>query len=309
MILTYFLDELPDGHDLDIIQYQAKQLIGDKISNEIVTWCQDNHIEDTSTRLFDLFIEECKLIKSNYREIDQIIQGIKPPIADGNVPQGAENSSDFELSKSTSIFPLQERIALFAFAPLWLPLVIGASILALPVALGLLVKDTLEEKKKINQFRQNKMAYMLKLAEVEMKNYSTDLVFNGLRQTYMRDFMASLEQVCENIIPKQIKADQELIENIVKEDRDSQTLKQEYTPIEKRCKEIIGNLLYAKLAYLSDQPCIKRQKEQLGRGSYSTVILCDVQIGDREVECAVKKMTSPLRHEIYLQLTEAANMR
>nr|XP_022303099.1 uncharacterized protein LOC111110781 [Crassostrea virginica] len=304
-MFQWHADELPDGHDLDIIQYQAKQLIGDKISNEIVTWCQDNHIEDTSTRLFDLFIEECKLIKRNYREIDQTIQGI----ADGNVPQGAENSSDFESSNFTSIFPLKKRIALVAFAPLWLPLVIGASILALPVALGILVKDTLVDKKKINHFRQDKMVHMLKLAELEMTNYSTDLVFNGLRQTYMRDFMASLEQVCENIIPKQIKADQELIGNILKEDRDSQTLKQEYTPIERKCKEIIGNLLYAKLAHLSDQPCIKREIRQLGRGSYSTVILCDVQIGNREVECAVKKMTSPLRHELYLQLMEAANMR
>lgn len=303
-------DELPDDRDLDVIQYKAKQLIADKINSQIVHWCQEHHIADTSSKLFDKFIEECKLIKGNFCEIDQIIQGIKPPIADGNLPQAAETSSDFDSSRSFAIFPLQERIALIAFAPLWLPLVIGASVLALPVAVGMIIKDAIEERRKIMEYRERKLAHILELAEIEIKYYSKDLVLDGLRVTYLRDFKASLEQVCENVIPKQIKADQELIENIVKEDRDSQTLKQEYTPIETKCKEIIGNLLYAKIKYLSDcHPRVLKEIELLGRGSFAIVLLCDVDIGGAKLQCAVKRMTSSIRLDPYLQLSEATNMK
>ncbi|XP_062578136.1 bacterial dynamin-like protein [Saccostrea cucullata] len=304
-------DDLPDDNDLDLIKYKSKQKIQDKINSEIVQWCQENDIEGTSSHLFDLFIKECKLIKGNYTEIDQIIQGIKPPIADGNVPQATENSSDFDASKSRSIFPLQERIALAAFAPLWLPLVIGASVLALPVAIGMLVKDVIEEKQKIKHYRENKLSHILKWAEEELKCYNTDLIFSGLQQTYLKDFMSSIKLVCKDIIPKQIEADEELIENIVKESRDSQTVRQEYTPVEQKCKEIVGELLCFKLQHLSEcQPRIIKELVPLGRGAYSSVLSCDAEIGQKQIRCAVKKMASPLHAEnIYLHLTEAANLR
>ncbi|XP_062578134.1 uncharacterized protein LOC134240036 [Saccostrea cucullata] len=304
-------DDLPDGRDLDVIKYKSKQKIQDKFNNEIVQWCQENDIEGTSSHLFDLFIKECKLIKGNYTEIDQIIQGIKPPIADGNVPQAAENSSDFDASKSSSIIPLQERIAVAAFAPIWLPCVIGASVLALPVAIGMHVKNVVEEKQKIKHYRENKLSHILKWAEEELKYYNTELIFNGLKQTYLKDFMSSIKLVCKDIIPKQIEADEELIENIVKESRDSQTVRQEYTPVEQKCKEIVGELLCFKLQHLPEcQPRIIRELVPLGRGAYSSVLSCDVEIGQKQIHCAVKKMTSPLHSEnIYLHLTEAANLR
>ncbi|XP_061179749.1 uncharacterized protein LOC133188377 [Saccostrea echinata] len=310
-MFKWHTDDLPDDSDLDLIKYKSKQIIQDKINNEIVQWCQENDIEGTSSHLFDLFIKECKMIKGNYTEIDQIIQGIKPPIADGNVPQAVETSSDFDVSKTRSIFPLQERIALVAFAPLWLPLVIGASVLALPVAIGMLIKDVVEERQKIKHYRENKVSHILKWAEEELKCYSTELVFSGLQQTYLREFMSSIKLVCENIIPKQIEADEELIENIVKENRDSQTIRQEYTPIEQKCKEIVGELLCFKLQHLSEcQPRILKELEQVGRGAYSTVVSCEVEIRQKQERCAVKKMTSPLNSEnIYLHLTEAANLR
>jgi hypothetical protein len=304
------LDELPDDNDLDVIRYKAKQMILDKINSEVTAWCHENDIAETSSQLFDVFMEECKLIKENYTEIDFIIQGIQPPIADGNVPQVAETSSDFDASKSTTIFPLQERIALVVFAPLWLPLAIGASVLALPVAVGMLIKDVFEEKKKIKNYRENKETFVLKWAEEELKAYDTDLVFSGLQQTYLRNFMSSITQVCDEIIPKQILADEQLIENIVKENRDSRTVRQEYSPIEKKCKEIIGELLYVKTAHLSDcQPRILKECKEIGSGSYSTVLLCEAEFGNKTRTCAVKKMPSNLRKDMYLQLTEVENLR
>ena len=171
------------------------------------------------------------------------------------------------------------------------------------------LKDAVLEKMTINRFRKDKMTHMLRWAEREIENCSNKELYKFFQEAYLQKFMTILEHVCDNMIPNKIESDRELIKNIVKETRDFEALKQEYMPIERNCKQIIGEILYAKLNYLTNQPCIKGVHGQLGRGSYSTVSLCDVQICDREMQCAVKKMTLPLSREMYMQLTEVANMK
>lgn len=177
------------------------------------------------------------------------------------------------------------------------------------LAVGSVFIDSVVEKINMNRFREDKMTHMLKWAEKEIENCSSKELYKFFQRAYLQKFMTTLEHVCDNIIPNKIESDRELIKNIVKETRDSEALKQEYMPIERNCKQIIGEILYAKLNYLTNQPCIKGVHGQLGRGSYSTVSLCDVQICEKEMQCAVKKMTSPLSKEMYVQLTEVANMK
>lgn len=304
-MFSIFLEELPDGDDFVIIEHKAKQLITDKIQTEIVLWYQKHRINERLYKLFDIFRTECKFIKDSYKEIDKIIKGVKPPTAERLYPsQETENSSDFD---ECEIYPkflvkLKRRFVLFS----WTATPISARII---LALGTVIGDYLIEMKRIRRYRGNKISHMLMLAERELEKSSSEAIYEDLRKTFLEDFRSDLEQVCNSIIPKQIKADQELIENIVKEDRDYQALKEEYIPIEQSCKQIIGHLLHAKLTLLSNQPCIKKEGIQLGRGSCSTVHLCDVQLGDRDIQCAVKKITSPLRHEEYEQLAEAVNLR
>ncbi|XP_056006855.1 uncharacterized protein LOC130050671 [Ostrea edulis] len=282
------IDELPDGKNL---RNEAKQMILDKINYEVDHWCWENDIAETSTQLFDLFMQECKLIKGSYTEIDVIIQGNR------NVPRPPEASpiTFFERVKYLAndwSLRFSSRYPSKIFIP--------------PALMKVLYSDTNEEKK----YRKNKKTYMLKWAEDELIAYNTDLVFSGLQQTYLRNFMFSITQVCDEIIPKQIEADEQLIENIVKENRDSGTVRQQYLPIEKRCKEIIGELLYAKMTHLSDcQPRILKEYEEIGSGSYSTVLSCDAEFGNRTIKCAVKKMMSNLHKDMYLQLTEVENLR
>lgn len=286
----FSLEELPDGNDFGIIEHKAKQLITDKIQAEIVLWYQKHRI-----KLFDFFREEFKFTKDKYKEIEKSIQGIKPPIADRlYLSRETQTSSDYDVCEPSPTFFVKLKMLISNF--LWM---------ANPITLT----GYLFDKGKIRQFRENKKSHMLMLAKEEIKNYSSKAIYEDLKQTFLEEFRSNLEQVCDNIITEQTKADQELIENIVKEDRDYQALKEEYIPIEQSCKQIIGHLLHAKLTLLSNQPCIKKEGIQLGRGSCSTVHLCDVQLGDRDIQCAVKKITSPLRHEEYEQLAEAVNLR
>lgn len=304
-----FTDEFPDNDDFEVIQFKAKQMIIDKINYRITIWSFRHHIKDTSYHLFDLFVKECKLIESNLNEVNQIIQGIKSLITDETFQQQTETSSDFDSSSSSFNFSSEKKIIIAATAPLWIPLIIGGTIVTIPVAIGSVIKDTIVEKIKIKQYQENKLEHMLKLAEEELKNYSADAIYSALRGTYLRKFMSGLEEVCEQIIPKQIKEDKELIKNIMKEDRNHKTLKLEYAPIEQKIKEIIGNLLYVKIKYLSDcQPLISNELSILGRGLFSHVHLCDVDIGGNNVKCAVRQLTSSIQSDPYLQLLLAENI-
>lgn len=296
-ICFYSIDELPDGSDFEIIQYKAIKLIRYKIQTEIEQWCQEYHIEEMFSKRYDFFLKKCRLIEVTYRDIYQVIQGNKPPTAERNLPE----DSDFNSNQSESLFSLLEKIVLFVhtlFYPWWFP-----------IMSPLVFMNAVVEKMNINRFREDKMTHMLRWAEKEIENFSSKELYKFLQEAYLQKFMTIMEHVYDNIIPNKIESDRELIKNIVKETRDSETLKQEYVPIERNCKQIIGEILYAKLTYLTNQPCIKEVKNELGRGTYSTVSSCVVQICDREMQCAVKKMTSPLSREMYVQLTEVANMK
>lgn len=172
------------------------------------------------------------------------------------------------------------------------------------------VADKIIESEKIKLYRKNKQSHILEMAEEQIKTYSPNVVFQFLCSGYLRGLKTSLEKVCEDIIPKQIKADQELIERLLKETRDSETLKQEYAPIEKKCKNIIGHLLYANIKYFSAcPPSVLEEIRILGRGSFASVHLCVVDNCGARLQCAVKKMLSPIESDSYLQLSEASYLR
>nr|XP_022303100.1 uncharacterized protein LOC111110782 [Crassostrea virginica]XP_022303101.1 uncharacterized protein LOC111110782 [Crassostrea virginica]XP_022303102.1 uncharacterized protein LOC111110782 [Crassostrea virginica] len=258
-----------------------------KIGTEIEQWCQKHHIEERFSQRYDRFMEKCRLVDDIYRDISQVLQGFKHPTAERNLPE--------ERDCHTNVFSLHNIFVIYA--------VIALS----PIYLLRVVFTGIHESR--NHQRKLIMECILKFAEDIIDNFSREKLYEYLQKTYLQRFMTIIEHVCDNIIPKKIESDLELIKNIVKETRDSETLKHEYMPIERECKQIIGILLYAKLTYLSNKTSIKRVKGEIGRGSYSTVILCDVQICDRDMQCAVKKMASPLSREMYEQLTEVANMK
>lgn len=274
-------------------------MIVDQISNQITIWCLDHHIEDTFYNLFDFFMKECKLIKRNFSEIYRIVQD------DGTLQQKVETVSDLDFSVSILDYSIEEKLFLAATAPLWIPIIIGATVVAIPIAIGSAIKKAIVESRKIIEYRENKMKYMLKLAEEKIEIFNADMLYKAVSSANLPKLKSSLEEVCRQIIPKQIMADKELIENLMKENRDYQTLKLEYSPIEQKCKEIVGNLLYVKIKYLSD--CKPRiSKSILGRGVH--VHFCDVDISGNKVQCAVRRLASPIQSDPYLQLSLVEKM-
>lgn len=279
---------------------KATKIITERIKKQIFEICLELNIQDKWTLLFNELKQECNVINANIHEIDQLIKGNPLPLTDKNLDNWSSGTSS---SKSGSGSSPIETFFIIVTSPIWIP----AAVLALPF---ILLGETIGKKIDIMRYKMNKISYMNTLAENIIKKYDTNVIYNGLCLKLLQKFMSSLKEICEDIIPNQIKADQELLENISKENRDSQTLLKEYTPIELRCKEIIGELLYVKEKYFPDKPIrILKEKGFIGKGSYAEVHACDAEIGGCKLECAVKRLTTALQHsDRYLPFSEAENM-
>lgn len=308
---TLFLDEFPDDNRMHYIRSKATKRIVDKINEQIMQWCQDKNISRISTELFEIFIDRCKLIEVDVREKNQVLQQIQPPITDRNLKSLEESSSDSLDIGLGLMLTLKEKIVIAVSAPVWIPLAIVSGVLVLPVAMGILyASERIDEKKEIDEYRNNKEAYISQLFDKEIQNYDRCALYNSILKTYIRDFMSTLKQFCENNIPKQITADQELIENIVKEDRNSQILKEEYAPIERKCKEIIGKLIHVNMKYLPDiHFSILREHKVLGQGSFASVLICDVEIAGTKLQSAIKRLMLSMKTNPYIALMDVEQTR
>lgn len=281
------------------VEMKARRMISKRIDDQFFEMSRKLKINEKWASVFDKLKQECEVIHANFHEIDLIIQGNSPSLGDNVLPIRTTYMYS-NLSKSVSS---PNTDLLLWTSPLWVP----PALLVLPFAI---LANYIKEKLDIRRYEKDKRLFMNTLAETMIKRYDKNAIYNGLCLTLHKQFMSNLNKICENIIPNKIKADQELLKNISKENRDSQTLIKEYTPIKVRCMEHIGNLLYVKMKYFPDKQIrILKEGGFIGRGSYAIVHQCYVDIGGCKLQCAVKRLSTALQHsDRYHQLSEAENM-
>lgn len=274
-------------------------MIVSKINNEITRWCRENNVRSELAPFFENFVQK---IENQLNDIDQIMQGIPSSSAMVYFPQISKRSSDFKASFDFSEY-IRHVCVSFGPSRLTLPL---PKLKVIPDFFKYLKKSYDEKKKAKQRYINNKTAYMLELAREQIEIYNDDIIFENLYDTFLRWYESCLNDFCANVIPKKIESDRKMFQNIVDEQRDSETLIQEYTQIEKKCIDIKKKVLYFKIKYLSGcPPLILKKKYQLGQGSSATVHLCEVEINGERLDCAVKQQTL----DCYTRLLEAEIMR
>lgn len=293
-------DELPVGKYLYEIDEKAEPLIVEKINREITKWCETHKVRYATIYL----LQECmQQFGKQFDDIDQIMQGRRTPCAKISFPRTTILLSD---SDDTFHFEEYKRRLLFSLGPFQIARCISRMISAY---FRHLLKNVEERKRAKKEYLNNKTAYMLDLAKERIEMYSVDVIFKCLCDTFLTCFESGLDD-CMSVIPAEIEANYKLMENIMNDQRDCETLMQEYMPIEKECKNVRQSLLYFKIKFLSGfRPQILNEKAELGQGSYATVHLCEVDIGGKKLECAVKRQRMFLTSDRYIKLSEADTMR
>ncbi|XP_063422214.1 uncharacterized protein LOC134706836 [Mytilus trossulus] len=301
--------ELPKGGDFEVIEYQAKKLIIERINTETRAWCNREKVNDITQELSNLFKAECKLIDAQCEEINRTLLDISMPLDDGlhDYSNKPEHSND-------PLFTRHEKIVLAVTSPLWLPLVIGAGLIALPFGVAAGVKDLVQQSWKINDYNSNRLKYMMDWCSEVLKQYNKEAILKLMEETYLKDFKMKVDFVCETVIPQQIKADEQFICHIKNELRTSCEIRKQFQPLEFSCKSILGKLLLINMDYFSGYKLSKKNirngGEEIGKGQFSDVHATEVLINEKWIKAAVKTLRKPLeKTDSYVQLSEVQNLR
>lgn len=310
-IFLWSIPELPNGADIEVIEYKAKEMIIKRINEETREWCNKKDVNNITKELSDLFKRECKLIDAQCDEINKTLLDIRMPLD--------EHLHDFNVSNPTSHDPLftkHEKIVLAVTSPLWLPLVIGAGLIALPFGIAVGVKDIVQQTKKMNDYNSNKLKYMMDWSDMVLDKYSQNTIYKLMEDTYLNDFNMKVQFVCENVIPNQIAADEQFIDNIKNDIRSSCEIRKQYQPLETSCKYMLGKLLLIYMDYFSGYRLSSNEiregdrRQEIGKGQFSDVHTAEILINEEWIKAAVKTLRKPLENiQSYIQLTEVQNLR
>ena len=308
-IFLWSIPELPNGADIEVIEYKAKEMIIKRINEETREWCNKNYVNNITQELSDLFKRECKLIDAQCDEINKILLDISMPLE--------EHLHYFSIPNPTSHGPLftkHEKIALAVTSPLWLPLVIGAGLISLPFGVAVGVKDSVQNKKKMNDYNSNKLKYMMDWSDMALNKYSKDTIYKLMEDTYLNDFNMKVQFVCENVIPRQIAADEKFINNIKDDIRSSCEIREQYQSLETSCKYMLGKLLLIYMDYFSGNRLshnkIRIGRQKIGSGQFGDVYIAEIIMNGEWIKAAVKTLRRPLENiQSYIQLTEVQNIR
>ncbi|XP_052238743.1 dual serine/threonine and tyrosine protein kinase-like isoform X3 [Dreissena polymorpha] len=297
-----------EADDFDATKLKGERMIQARIMDEITKWEAGNQIvktvQDELTHEFKL---ECKLLTEECTDIQNLIEG--------DIITPERRLSDFGkqiIEVKTSVFTTSEKVILIVAAPLWIPVVTAASLLFLPVGVGMLIKQTVQAKQQRTEYMKDKAKYMTIWTEQVIEDFFKESVIDKfISETYMSLFESKIKDLCEETIPAQIKADIQQVEQIQRDRRSSKTITREFKPIQLTLQDIIGQLKLYGLKFVTkdliDVAQIRRIRE-IGKGSFSTVYSALYPATGNGREVALKILTLRTA-DLYSQLTELECLR
>lgn len=212
------------------------------------------------------------------------------------------------------LFTKSEKVMLVVAAPLWVPLAIAASVLFIPVGIGMFIKETIRASKQRKDFMENKVRYMKEWTQKIMDTAFTEENINSfIFDVYLGNFKRKIEELCLEVIPKQIAADLKMVNFIVKDMRTSHKILSQFQPLLYKVKLIIGKLRLYELKYLStdliDSSALRVIKP-IGKGNFSDVYQAVWTKGDITKNVAIKELRRKLKGaDMISQLEELEILR
>ncbi|XP_063422764.1 uncharacterized protein LOC134707154 [Mytilus trossulus] len=310
-IFMWSLNELPEYSQFDEIADKARKMIIERISDETREWCQRDEISNFTKDLYDMFYTECRIIEEERQKINEVLFGDELSLGKGLQTQHEPNKEETH----APLFTKQEKVVLAVSSPLWLPLIVGAGIIALPFGAAAGLKAVIQEKIKIREYKANKLKFMMEWSNEVLNEYNKDAIYKIISETYLKDFHKSVERVCETAIPLQIEADEKYISNIKNDIRSSNLIRKQYKPLEYLCKAILGKIMFMDIELCGNQIAdgnIKNLKDmtEIGHGQFSDVHQVEIKIDEKWETAAVKTLRKPFDiSQSYVQLIEVENLR
>ncbi|XP_013408025.1 fibroblast growth factor receptor 4-like isoform X1 [Lingula anatina] len=283
--------ELPDGDDMDDIENRARTMIQKVITDEVRDWESANHnFSKARQELYEYFKREFNFLDEELRRVEGSLQD------DGFSGDGAQNA----LPQMTDepLFNSTEKLVLGLTAPLWVPLALVATIIALPIIGGIAIREKVKQDKQLREYKQNKLGTMKKWFRETIE----DLDSEALKERVVEIQLASLREIIEHIrklIPRLIDADRKLIEDVVHDERSEGELVRIFSPLYKQCERLHGRIQLFHARYMRHFTIHKSdiiEKKWIASGSFAEVYDASVRINGEVQRVALKQMKEALKY-------------
>lgn len=146
------------------------------------------------------------------------------------------------------------KVAVAVTSPIWVPLALAATIIVLPVAVGIAVRETLQDRRHRADFIKNKAKYMRKWAQKAIDSSFTKAnIEQYVNHIYFGAFEKEINRIFTYFIPNQIEADKTLIDNIYEDERTSEDILSEFKPLHREVRSIQAKLQMCELVDLKQK--------------------------------------------------------
>lgn len=200
------------------------------------------------------------------------------------------------------------------FSPLWVPIVTAASLLFLPVGIGMFVKETMKARDLRKNYMKDKASFMQDWTdEIMTKVFTHESIKAFINSSYLALFKISIIQLCEEYIPKQIAADKRQVNLIANDRRSSQEILKSFQPLQNGLRKMLAKLLLFKLEHMAKDVidiAELKQTGQIGGGNFSNVYMATWKQDNTVSQVALKVLKTNLNGvEMYRQLEEVEHLR
>lgn len=91
---------------------------------------------------------------------------------------------------------IEEKLFLVVIVLLWILIIIGVIVVVILIVIGLVIKKVIVESRKIIEYWENKMKYMLKFVEEKIEIFNVDMFYKVVSLVNLLKLKLSLEEVC-----------------------------------------------------------------------------------------------------------------
>ncbi|XP_067035367.1 uncharacterized protein [Acropora muricata] len=238
--------------------------LSERLREIIEQWEEDNKVfANARESLLEHFKQRYNFVEEQLRNLHSVV------IAD-DVGDPVANYTDDDL-------PVTAKVFIGVTSPIWIPLSLVAVVIGTPIVGILVLKEKMQDKKKLKTYQQDRCAFLTKVSPEYLDSVNNEVVLREFVDEQLREAKLCLERIKARI-PELIQADNMLYQQLNDETREKKQLLNLYLPILSKASKLRGDLaVFGFKEVFGEDICCKTldwqedESHRLGCGAFGVV--------------------------------------
>ena len=231
---SWTLDDAPKAEmSWEATDNQIMKTLSRRLRDIIEQWEEDNKVfSNARESLLKHFQQRYNFVEEQLRNLHSVV------IADHDI---ADNVGGHGASNTNSSLTVAQKVVVGVTSPIWIPLSLVALVIGAPVVGIKALKEKLQDRKKLNKYKEDKCAFMTKESAQYLDAANNEFVLRKFVIEQLREAQLCLQRIKARI-PELIQADKMLCQQLIDETRGKKQLLDLYQPLLAIASELRGNL-------------------------------------------------------------------